>query len=63
MVFGNSILFGVFTILSRIFSEESAIETMKKFVPSATINKNLKAFELGKQEASEFLKHLPEGKN
>jgi len=62
MVFGNSILFGVFTILSRIFSEESAIETMKKFVPSATINKNLKAFELGKQEASEFLKQLSEGK-
>jgi len=63
IVFGNSILFGAFTALARIFSEESAIETMKKFVPSATINKNLKAFELGKQEANEFLKQLSEGKN
>jgi Pyruvate/2-oxoacid:ferredoxin oxidoreductase gamma subunit len=63
MVFGNSILFGVFTILSRIFSEQSAMETIKKFVPSTTINQNLEAFELGKQEAEKFLKQLKEGKN
>ncbi len=63
MVFGNSILFGIFTILSGIFSEESAIETIKKFVPAATLDKNLEAFELGKQEAKEFLKQLKEVKN
>jgi 2-oxoglutarate ferredoxin oxidoreductase subunit gamma len=60
MVFGNSILFGAFTILSRIFSEESAIETIKKFVPSPTLDKNIEAFELGKHEAKEFLKQLTE---
>ena len=60
IVFGNSILFGVFTILSGIISEESAIETLKKFVPSPTLNKNLEAFELGKMEAQEFLKKLKE---
>ena len=60
MVFGNSILFGVFTILSGIFSEESALETIKKFVPSSSLDKNLEAFELGKQEAKEFLKQLKE---
>ena len=58
IVFGNSILLGVFTILSGIFSEESALETIKKFVPSTTLEKNLEAFELGKQEAIEFLKQL-----
>ncbi len=63
MVFGNSILFGCFTILSRIFSEQSAMETIKKFVPSATINQNLEAFELGKHEVEMFLKQLKEGKN
>ena len=63
IVFGNSILFGGFTILSRIFSEQSAMETIKKFVPSATINQNLEAFELGKYEAEMFLKQLKEGKN
>jgi len=63
IVFGNSILFGSFTILSRIFSEQSAMETIKKFVPSATINQNLEAFELGKQEAEKLLKQLKEGKN
>jgi len=61
IVFGNSILFGAFTILSGIISEESAIETLKNFVPSSTINKNLEAFELGKMEAQEFLKKLKEG--
>ncbi len=61
IVFGNSILFGVFTILSGIISEESALETLKKFVPSGTIEKNLEAFELGKKEAQEFLKNLKEG--
>ena len=61
MVFGNSILFGLFTILSKIFSEESAIETIKKFVPNSTLDKNLEAFELGKQEAKEFLRKLREG--
>lgn len=63
MVFGNSILFGVFTTLSRIFSEHSALETLKKFVPSETINQNLEAFELGKQEAEKFLRNLKEEKN
>jgi len=63
IVFGNSILLGVFTILSRLFSEESALETIKKFVPSSTLEKNLEAFELGKQEAMEFLKQLKEENN
>ena len=63
MVFGNSILFGVFTTLSRIFSEQSALETIKKFVPSETINQNLEAFELGKQEAEKFLKQSKGEKN
>ena len=63
IVFGNSILFGAFTILSGIFSEESAIETIKKFVPSSTLEKNLEAYELGKQEAKEFLKQLKEETN
>jgi len=61
IVYGNSILLGVFTILSGIFSEESALETIKKFVPSSTLDKNLESFELGKQEAIEFLKRLKEG--
>ncbi len=60
IVYGNSILFGIFTILSRIFSEESALETMKKFVPNSTIDKNLEAFELGKQEAMNFLNQMKE---
>ena len=63
MVFGNSILFGVFTVLSRIFSEQAAIETIKKFVPSETINQNLEAFDLGKQEAEKFLMKVKEEKN
>lgn len=60
IVFGNSILFGIFTILSGIISEESAIETIKNFVPSSTLDKNLEAFEIGKQEALEFVKKLKE---
>ncbi|MFW9784306.1 MAG: 2-oxoacid:acceptor oxidoreductase family protein [Candidatus Heimdallarchaeota archaeon] len=60
IVFGNSILFGAFTFLSGIISEESAIETLKKFVPNATIDKNLEAFELGKKEAQEFLNKIKE---
>ena len=60
IVFGNSILFGAFTFLSGIISEESAIETLKKFVPSATLDKNLEAFELGKKEAQDFIKSLKE---
>lgn len=63
IVYGNSILLGVFTILSGIFSEESALETIKKFVPSSTLDKNLESFELGKQEGIEFLKRLKEGNN
>jgi 2-oxoglutarate ferredoxin oxidoreductase subunit gamma len=62
IVFGNSILFGLFTILSGIFSEESALETIKKFVPGSTLDKNLEAFEVGKQEGIEFLKQLKEAK-
>ena len=60
IVFGNSILFGAFTILSGIISEESAIETLKKFVPSSTLEKNMEAFELGKKEAQDFVKVLKE---
>lgn len=63
IVFGNSILFGAFTALARIFSEESAIETIKQFVPQPTLDTNLEAFELGKQEAQEFLKKLQEENN
>ncbi|MCK4687397.1 MAG: 2-oxoacid:acceptor oxidoreductase family protein [Candidatus Lokiarchaeota archaeon] len=63
IVFGNSILFGAFTILSGFISEESAIETIKNFVPSSTLDKNLEAFELGKKEAQDFLKQLKEGKD
>ncbi len=63
IVFGNTILFGAFIILSGIISEESAIETIKNFVPSSTLDKNLEAFELGKKEAQEFLKQLKEGKD
>ena len=61
IVFGNSILFGIFTTLSGIFSEESALETIKKFVPNSTLDKNLEAFELGKQEAMNFLNQIKEG--
>jgi 2-oxoglutarate ferredoxin oxidoreductase subunit gamma len=60
IVFGNSIIFGAFTMLAGIFSEESALETIKNFVPPNTLEKNLEAFELGKQEAIEFLKKLEE---
>lgn len=62
IVYGNSILFGAFTVLAGIFSEESALETMKKFVPSSTLDANIEAFELGKQEAQEYLKQLKEEK-
>lgn len=61
-VYGNSILFGAFTQISKIFSEEAAIETLKRFVPSSTLDKNLEAFEIGKIEAQLFLKKL-EGEN
>ena len=61
IVFGNSILFGAFTMLAGIFSEESALETIRNFVPPNTLDTNLEAFELGKQEAKEFLKKLEEG--
>ena len=61
MVFGNSILFGIFTILSGIFSEDSAIETIKSFVPPATLDKNLEAFEIGKQEAIKLINQQQEG--
>ncbi|MHA2392831.1 MAG: 2-oxoacid:acceptor oxidoreductase family protein [Promethearchaeota archaeon] len=60
IIFGNSILFGAFTFLSGIISEESALETLKKFVPHATIDKNMEAFELGKKEAQEFLNKITE---
>ncbi|MFX1589888.1 MAG: 2-oxoacid:acceptor oxidoreductase family protein [Promethearchaeota archaeon] len=60
IVFGNSILFGAFVRLSGIISEESAIETLKRFVPSSTLDLNLEAFELGKKEAQEFQKQLQE---
>ena len=63
IVYGNSILFGIFTILSGIFSEESAKETMKRFVPNSTLDKNFEAFELGKQEAVKFLNKLKEENN
>ena len=60
MVFGNAILFGIFTVIAGIFSEESAIETIKNFVPASTIDTNLEAFELGKQEGTDFLKKIKE---
>ena len=60
IVFGNTILFAVFTVLAGIFSEESALETIKKFVPSSTLDANMEAFELGKQEAKKFLQKLKE---
>jgi len=60
MVFGNTILFGIFTVLSGIFSEESAIETIKNFVPVSTLDINLESFELGKQEGMDFLKKVKE---
>lgn len=60
IVFGNTILFGAFTVLSGIFSEESAIETIKNTVPPSTLDKNLQAFEYGKQEANEYLTKLKE---
>jgi 2-oxoglutarate ferredoxin oxidoreductase subunit gamma len=59
-LYGNAILFGAFTAISKIFSEESAIETLKSFVPKDTINTNLEAFELGKKEGEEFLSKLIE---
>jgi 2-oxoglutarate ferredoxin oxidoreductase subunit gamma len=60
IVFGNSILFGIFTVLSGIFSEESAIRTIKKFVPSSTLDKNLEAFDIGKREALKFIEQQEE---
>lgn len=63
MVYGNSILFGVFTHISKIFSEESAIETIKQFVPSSTLDINLKAFKLGIQKTKIILDQLREGAN
>jgi len=63
IVFGNSILFGIFTTLSGIFSEESALETIKKFVPNSTLDKNLEAFELGKREAMNFLEQIKKVNN
>ncbi len=60
IVFSSTIIFGAFTILSRIISEESAIETMKHLVPPTTLDKNLEAFELGKREAQDFIKKLEE---
>ena len=50
-------------MLSGIFSEESAIETIKNFVPASTIDINLEAFELGKQEGLDFLKKIKEESN
>lgn len=61
-VYGNVILFGAFTVIANIFSEESALETIKKFVPKSTLSKNIEAFEVGKQEALEFLKNKKEAK-
>jgi 2-oxoglutarate ferredoxin oxidoreductase subunit gamma len=58
--FGNTILFGAFTKISKIFSEESAVETIKKFVPENTLETNLEAFKFGKQKAKSFLKELNE---
>ena len=57
-VYGNSILFGMFTYVSKIFSEEAAIETIKNFVPSSTLDTNLKAFRFGMQTAEELLNQI-----
>ncbi len=61
-MYGNSIIFGAFTFIANIFSEESALETLKKFVPKSSISKNIQAFEIGKQEALEFMKKMKEAK-
>ncbi|GAH12376.1 unnamed protein product, partial [marine sediment metagenome] len=61
IVYGNTILFGIFTVVTKIFSEESAMETIKQFVPSSTLEKNMEAFKFGKQKAEEFLTQLKEG--
>ncbi|TFF93167.1 MAG: 2-oxoacid:ferredoxin oxidoreductase subunit gamma [Promethearchaeota archaeon] len=60
IVFGNTILFGVFTKIANIFSNDSAIKTIKKFVPESTLETNLEAFELGRQKGETFLKSLRE---
>jgi 2-oxoglutarate ferredoxin oxidoreductase subunit gamma len=60
-VFGNTILFGMFTQVSKIFSEEAAIKTIKEFVPSSTLDTNLEAFKFGMQTAEELLNKLAEG--
>lgn len=62
-VFGNSILFGVFTHVSKIFSEESATETIKQFIPITALDTNLEAFKLGIQKAKEMLTQLGESVN
>lgn len=62
IVFSNTILFGTFMTLSSIFSEESALQTIKIFVPSSTLEKNLKAFELGKVEGLKFIKKIQEAR-
>jgi len=61
IVYGNAILFGIFTVVTKIFSEESARETLKQFIPGSTLEKNMEAFKFGEQKAEEFLTQLMEG--
>jgi len=51
----------MFTHVSKIFTEEAAIKTIKKFVPSSTLDTNLEAFKFGMQTAAELLNQLEEG--
>ena len=57
-VYGNSIIFGIFSVLSGIFSEKSATKTIKEFVPSYTLDTNMKAFEIGRKAGQDFLNKL-----
>jgi len=59
-VFGNAILFGAFTKIAGIFSEEAAKKTLENFVPKGALAKNLEAFDLGVAKGEEFLNSLPE---
>lgn len=62
-VMGNSILFGVFTAISRIFSQEAAKKTLEAFVPANTLPQNLEAFEMGVQRGEAYLQSLDKEAN
>lgn len=62
-VYGNTILFGMFTFVSKVFSEEAARKTIKEFVPKATLDTNMEAFKFGMEKAEELMNQLKEGGN